>query len=115
MLVWRHHLENLSQLYEEDSVHFIKSYCRLERILLQTLGCDRAIVLKLGLLVPHLHVHVYPISRNESRDGVMAMIEGRARHEPAQGEEGALLATLRLALSETSDARPPAGTQIGYV
>lgn len=98
MLVWRGHVENISDLSEDEALHFIRSYCRLELALLQSLKCDRAVILKLGLLVPHLHVHIYPISRSESRADVMEMIEAHRRYDPAPGQEEALLRQLRLAL-----------------
>lgn len=55
---------------------------------------QRAIMLKLGIQVPHLHIHIYPASASHDRAAVMAMIDGRAR-EP---RDEALVARIREAL-----------------
>jgi diadenosine tetraphosphate (Ap4A) HIT family hydrolase len=38
-------------------------------------------MLKLGLVTPHLHLHIFPVSASHDRASVMAMIDGRT-HEP---------------------------------
>ena len=39
----------------------------------------RAILLKLGIATPHLHLHIYPVSASLDRTAVMEIIDGRVR------------------------------------
>jgi len=48
-----------------------------ERILLETTGTQRAVLMKLGIQVPHLHLHLFPVSAQAGRDDVFRMIEGQ--------------------------------------
>ncbi len=79
MVIWKRHVENISELNEEELEHFWRVYHRAERALLEVTGSDRAIVLKLGIATPHLHVHIYPVSAALDRSAVMEVIEGRTR------------------------------------
>lgn len=79
MVVWKRHVENISALSDEDLAHFWGVYQMTERALLETTNADRAIMLKLGIAVPHLHVHIYPVRESLGRAAVMDMIEGRVR------------------------------------
>jgi diadenosine tetraphosphate (Ap4A) HIT family hydrolase len=79
MVIWKRHVENISQLSDEDVAHFWRVYHRAERALLELTGADRAIMLKLGIATPHLHVHIYPVSAALDRGAVMDIIEGRTR------------------------------------
>ena len=36
-------------------------------------------ITKLGIVVPHLHLHIYPVSASLDRAAVMDIIEGRTR------------------------------------
>lgn len=80
MVVARRHVENISGLSEEEFAGFTAVYRRAERVLLELTGAERAVILKLGIAVPHLHVHIYPVAASLDRAGVMDIIEGR-RHE----------------------------------
>ncbi|HWS71281.1 MAG TPA: HIT family protein, partial [Thermoanaerobaculia bacterium] len=59
MVVWREHVENLSDLLDDDARHLLDVYRKAERALLQVTGAERAVILKLGIQTPHLHLHIY--------------------------------------------------------
>ncbi|MEO8035830.1 MAG: HIT family protein [Acidobacteriota bacterium] len=85
MVVWRGHVENISDLAPEDAAHFLRVYADAERALLATTGAARAIILKLGIQTPHLHLHIYPAPATASRAEVMAAIDAKTR-EPFDEE-----------------------------
>ena len=93
MVVARQHVENLSEL--DDPQAFMAVYLRAERALLEATGCERAIVMKLGIMTPHLHLHIYPVPATATRAEVMAAIDGRTRVE--KDEE--LIERMRAALT----------------
>jgi diadenosine tetraphosphate (Ap4A) HIT family hydrolase len=94
----RHHVESWSELDEAAAARFFAVLRRVERALLETLPADRVVAVKLGLAVPHLHVHLYPVSRQTTREEVFAMLERRVRFELPPEERADLLAALRRAL-----------------
>jgi diadenosine tetraphosphate (Ap4A) HIT family hydrolase len=79
MVIWKRHVENISQLSEEEVAHFWRVYHRAERALLEVTRADRGVMLKLGIVTPHLHVHIYPVIAALDRGAVMDIIEGRRR------------------------------------
>lgn len=81
VVVWKRHVENLSDLSPAQLRHFMAVYSRIEKALLRGAEASRAVVFKLGLLVPHLHLHIYPVSALASREEVMAAIEGRQQRD----------------------------------
>lgn len=81
MVVWRAHVENFSGLSEEDALHFARVHRAAERALLEVTGAERAVLLKLGIMTPHLHLHIYPVSASLDRAAVMAIIDGKTREE----------------------------------
>jgi len=81
MVVWKRHVQNISELSEHELAHFASVYQRAERALLALTGADRAVMLKLGIVTPHLHVHIYPVKASFDRAAVMDIIEGRSREE----------------------------------
>ena len=95
MLVAKRHVENVSDLPEDDWLHFARVWHRAERVLLDLTQTDRAIVMKLGIQTPHLHVHLYPFRTEASREEVFAAIDGKTR-EP---RDEAFVARIRMALS----------------
>jgi diadenosine tetraphosphate (Ap4A) HIT family hydrolase len=97
MIVWKAHVENAADLAPDDWLHFAAVHHRVERALLEATGADRAILLKLGIATPHLHLHVYPVAAALDRAAVMAAIDGKTR---APRDE-AFVAALRARLSET--------------
>lgn len=79
MVVSRRHLENASDLDEEEFAHLARVWHRAEHVLLEAARAERAIILKLGILTPHLHVHIYPVAAAATREEVFAAIDGKAR------------------------------------
>jgi diadenosine tetraphosphate (Ap4A) HIT family hydrolase len=79
MIVWKVHVENVGDLTVDEYAHFAAVHHRAERALLAATGTDRAILLKLGIATPHLHLHVYPVSASLERPAVMEIIDGHVR------------------------------------
>ena len=78
MVVARRHVENVSDLDEEEWLQVARVWHRAERALRQATGAARVMVMKLGIQTPHLHVHLYPFAADASRAEVFDVIEGRA-------------------------------------
>jgi diadenosine tetraphosphate (Ap4A) HIT family hydrolase len=79
MIVWKAHVENVADLTNGEYAHFATVHHRAERALLAATGADRAILLKLGIATPHLHLHIYPVSSSLDRAAVMEIINGHVR------------------------------------
>jgi diadenosine tetraphosphate (Ap4A) HIT family hydrolase len=79
MVVWKEHVENVSDLTVADYLHFAAIHHRAERALLAVTRADRAILLKLGIATPHLHLHIYPVSAELERAAVMEIVDARVR------------------------------------
>ena len=79
MVVWKSHVENISDLTADEWLHLATLYRRTERAVLHATGEDRAIVMKLGIATPHLHLHIYPVSARLDREAVMKIINGETR------------------------------------
>ena len=79
MIVWKRHVENAADLALDDWLHFAAVHHRVERALLEATGTERAIILKLGIATPHLHVHIYPVAAALDRAAVMAIIDAKLR------------------------------------
>jgi diadenosine tetraphosphate (Ap4A) HIT family hydrolase len=79
MVVWKAHVENVSDLTAGEYAHFAAMHHRTEGALLAATGADRAILLKLGIATPHLHLHIYPVSASIDRAAVMGIIDARVR------------------------------------
>jgi diadenosine tetraphosphate (Ap4A) HIT family hydrolase len=79
MIVWKAHIENVADLTADEHAHFAAVHHRAERALLAATGADRAILLKLGIATPHLHLHIYPVSALLDRAAVMEIIDARVR------------------------------------
>ena len=79
MVISKRHVENLSDL--PDAEHLMEVYRNAERVLLHLTGAERAVVLKLGIMTPHLHLHIYPVRASLDRAAVMDIIEGRVHAE----------------------------------
>ena len=76
MVIAKQHVENFSDL---DDPRFVEVWRRTERVLLDLTGCERAVILKLGIATPHLHVHIYPVRASATREEVFAAIDGKVR------------------------------------
>lgn len=85
MIIWKRHVENVAGLEPDELAHFSRVHRETERVLLRETGRERAMLLKLGIQVPHLHLHIYPVSATASRADVMAAIEGTVREDRVPG------------------------------
>jgi diadenosine tetraphosphate (Ap4A) HIT family hydrolase len=99
MVIWKTHVENVSDLTFDEYAHFAALHHRAERALLAVTGADRAILLKLGIATPHLHLHIYPVSSALDRAAVMAIIDGRVRDELRGRERATFIEELRQRLT----------------
>ena len=97
MVAARRHVENLSGLSDAEARAFLDVYRRAERAVLDLTGADRAIVMKLGIQTPHLHLHIYPVSAKLTRQAVMLMIDAKVRFDPDAG----LVERLRVSLANS--------------
>jgi diadenosine tetraphosphate (Ap4A) HIT family hydrolase len=95
MIVARRHIENASDLDEEEWLHLARVWHRAERVLLDETGAERAIIFKLGILTPHLHVHIYPVSSQATREDVFEAFDGKKR----EAKDDAFVERVRAALS----------------
>ena len=95
VVVAKRHVENSSELSADEWARVARVFQRVEAAVLATTGADRAILMKLGLMVPHLHIHIYPVSRELTREQVFAIIDGKTRHEATPEEKAAFVKALR--------------------
>jgi diadenosine tetraphosphate (Ap4A) HIT family hydrolase len=77
MVVAKRHVENVSDLDEEEWLHVARVWHRAERELRAKTGAERVIVLKLGVQTPHLHIHLHPFSAEATRDEIFLTLAGR--------------------------------------
>lgn len=77
MVVSRRHVENISDLTVDEWVHFARVLRWVEGVLLELTGADRAIQMKLGIATPHLHLHLYPVSSEATREEVFDAIDAK--------------------------------------
>src|SRR5882724_7363671 len=77
MIVWKTHVGNVADLTADEHAHFAAVHHRVERVLLEVTQADRAVLLKLGIVTPHLHLHIYPVSATLDRAEVMEIIDGK--------------------------------------
>jgi diadenosine tetraphosphate (Ap4A) HIT family hydrolase len=73
MIVAKRHVENVSDLDEEEWLHVARVWHRAER----ELQAERVIVFKLGVQTPHLHIHLHPFSRDTTRQEIFLTLAGR--------------------------------------
>jgi diadenosine tetraphosphate (Ap4A) HIT family hydrolase len=97
MVVAKRHVENASDLDEEAWLHLARVWRRAERVLLDVTGTERAVIMKLGIQTPHLHLHIYPVRETASREEVFAAIDGE-RREP---RDVSLVVAVRTHLTRT--------------
>jgi len=89
MVVARRHVENASDLPTQEWLHFARVQHAAEHALLEATGAERAVLLKLGIQTPHLHVHIYPVRASLTRAEVQEIIDGRVREDVEYGfDEG---------------------------
>jgi len=95
MIVWKEHVENVADLTIEEHTHFAAIHHSAERALLAATGAERAVLLKLGIATPHLHLHIYPVSASLDRTEVMEIIDGRVRDAMDDRDRQAFVNELR--------------------
>jgi diadenosine tetraphosphate (Ap4A) HIT family hydrolase len=81
MVVSKLHVENASSLSLDAWQQLTRTWHCVERALLAVTGADRAIMMKLGLQTPHLHLHLYPVTAAWTREDVFDAIGGK-KQEP---------------------------------
>lgn len=91
MIVAKQHVENPSGLALADWIAFTSVWHRTEEVLLRLTGAERCIAMKLGVLTPHLHVHLYPVSSGATREEIFAAIDMKT----SVPRDGRFVATLR--------------------
>lgn len=94
MVVAKRHVENASALDAAEWARLTAVWQRAERVLLDATGMDRAVILKLGIMTPHLHVHIYPVAASAERAEVFAMFDGQR----GEGREEAFVERVRTQL-----------------
>jgi len=99
MIVWKKHVENVADLTPDDNAHFAAVHHRVENILLDATHADRAILLKLGIATPHLHLHIYPVSDSLDRAQVMEIIDAKTVDAMSDGQRKAFIEELRQRLA----------------
>jgi diadenosine tetraphosphate (Ap4A) HIT family hydrolase len=100
VVVAKRHVENASDLAEDQWARVARTFRRVEAALLAETGAERAILMKLGLMVPHLHLHIYPVSRSLDRAQVFAIIDGKTSAEGSAELRAEFSEALRRRLSE---------------
>lgn len=95
MVVAKQHVENISDVSPDEWGHIAMLFQRVERIVLALTGAQRAIVMKLGIQTPHLHLHLYPMKDDATRGDVFDAIDGKR----GEVSDGAFVAALRDALT----------------
>lgn len=85
MLVARRHVENFGDLTDAEAQEFARIEKVCERALLDVTGTDRAILVKLGIVVPHLHIHIYPVSSRLGREDVDRILAAQVSEEREPG------------------------------
>jgi diadenosine tetraphosphate (Ap4A) HIT family hydrolase len=91
MIVAKQHVENA----HEAPPGFFDVWQKAERAILDATGKERAMILKLGIAAPHLHVHIYPMSADATRQDVFDAFDGKAK----TGRDAAFVEKVRLTLT----------------
>lgn len=73
MIVAKRHVENVSDLDEEEWLHVARVWHRAEK----SLGAERVVVFKLGVQTPHLHIHLHSFARTATREEIFLTLAGR--------------------------------------
>lgn len=99
MVVSKRHVENVSDLDADEWTHLTRVWQHAERAILDATKKERAIIMKLGIATPHLHVHIYPMSATASRSEVFEAIDGRR----SEAKDAAFIGELRQRLTPRRD------------
>lgn len=103
MVIWRNHVENVSDLTDAEAAHLMRVYRAAERALLESTGAERAVILKLGIQTPHLHLHIYPVGASLDRAAVMEIVDARVRDPMSEADAAAFSARVRALLTESAE------------
>jgi diadenosine tetraphosphate (Ap4A) HIT family hydrolase len=99
-VIWQAHVAEMSDLDAAQSARLMHVVLATERAVRNTLAPDKINLASLGNVVPHLHWHVIPRWRDDSRFPrpiwATALREGAARAAPDKAQlRAALLAALK--------------------
>ena len=73
MIVAKRHVENVSDLAEDEWLEVARTWHRAER----EIDAERVIVFKLGVQTPHLHIHLHPFPKSATREEIFLTLAGR--------------------------------------
>jgi diadenosine tetraphosphate (Ap4A) HIT family hydrolase len=99
MIVWKKHVENVADLARDEYAHFAVVHHHVEKTLLDVTRAERAILLKLGIVTPHLHLHIYPVSASLDRDHVMQILDGKTVDAMSDAQRKTFIEELRRRLA----------------
>lgn len=87
LVISKKHVENLSELSPEEVTGFATICSKVEKLLLQELQVNKAVILKSGGLVPHFHFHIYPMLKETPWQTIQDMFNKRAIHTYSHEEQ----------------------------
>jgi len=99
MIVWKKHVENVADLTPDEYAHFAAVHHRVEKVLLDETRADRAILLKLGIATPHLHLHIYPVGATLDRAQVVEIIDAKTIDTMSDEQRKAFIEEIRQRLA----------------
>jgi len=94
-VIWKAHVAEMSDLTPTQSARLMRVVMAVERALRETVAPDKINLASLGNVVPHLHWHVIPRWKNDSRFPrpiwATALRENPARNAPDRAQLRAAL------------------------
>ncbi len=103
LVIWKKHYETASELPQDDFRYFADMLYRTEKAVMRIAGGKKAVILESGILIPHFHMHVYPIQDSlmgvDMSQYLIGLINKAFKYEPKVGERDLLVYQLRSALS----------------
>jgi len=93
------HVLNASQLSDEQYFHFMKNSRNTEKALLEISKKDRAVWLKSGGKVPHLHLHIYAVDKDQNWSKIKHMFDNHPDCQTTEEQKELLRLQLEQALS----------------
>ncbi|MCK5059560.1 MAG: HIT domain-containing protein [Candidatus Pacebacteria bacterium] len=92
LIVWKDHVNNVSDISEDDFIHFSRIFRKVELALLRTLNLDKSVVLKNEGIISHFHFHIYPLSKYTPWNTIRSMFDKTVwYYESVKGEEKELV------------------------
>lgn len=95
LVIWKKHYINISDLPENDFIYFSRILHKTEKTLLKTLKKDRSLILKSGIIVPHFHFHIYPVSYNITWPEIKDIFSKKTKYQYKRGEKEKLIKLLQ--------------------